>query len=37
MVMPIQNRSVLYKTAEPVLVPEGVYEGSSQNSENKAR
>ena len=26
MVMPIQNRSVLYKTTEPVLVPEGVYE-----------
>ena len=26
MVMPIQNRSVLYKTPEPVLVPEGVYE-----------
>ena len=22
----IQNRSVLYKTAEPVLVPEGVYD-----------
>ena len=22
----IQNRSVLYKTPEPVLVPEGVYE-----------
>ena len=22
----IQNRSVLYKTTEPVLVPEGVYE-----------
>lgn len=26
MVMSIQNRSVLYKTTEPVLVPEGVYE-----------
>ena len=24
--MSIQNRSVLYKTTEPVLVPEGVYE-----------
>ena len=24
--MSIQNRSVLYKTPEPVLVPEGVYE-----------
>ena len=26
MSMSIQNRSVLYKTTEPVLVPEGVYE-----------
>ena len=24
--MSIQNRSVLYKTPEPVLIPEGVYE-----------
>jgi len=26
MVMSIQNRSVLYKNTEPVLVPEGIYE-----------
>ena len=35
--MSIQNRSVLYKTPEPVLVPEGAYEAELVEVKREAK